>query len=153
MKLSSDFRELLLKFNAETVEYILIGAYALAAHGMPRYTGDIDIFYRPEEENVKRVLQALYDFGFKSPELNIESLMEPDSVFYFGRPPFRIDLLNSISGVSFETAWRSAVPYVLDGIPLPVLSLEDLARNKKATGRLKDIADLELIEKRLASGQ
>lgn len=149
MKLNSDFRELLLLLNDATVDYLLIGAYALAAHGMPRYTGDIDLFYRATQENVERILKVLNDFGFDSPDLNTEDLMQPDSVFYFGHPPFRIDLLNSISGVSFETAWESAVHIVLDGVPLSVLSLQNLAINKKATGRLKDAVDLELIEKRL----
>ncbi len=149
MKLNLDFRDLIYEFNVAHVEYILVGAYAMSVHGMPRYTGDIDLFYRPTAENASKVLHALQNFGYTSQQLTIESLLEPDSVFYFGHQPSRIDLLNSISGISFDDAWDSLVTFELDGLKVPVLSLPALAQNKKATGRSKDLVDLVLIQQRL----
>lgn len=151
MKLNADFRELLSAFNDAGVKYLLVDAWAMSIHGMPRYTGDIDLFYEPTLSNTQRIIQALSDFGFHTSELTEQTLLEPDSVFYFGRPPFRIDLLNFLSGTTFAAAWQTRLQLDIDGINVHLISLEQLAQNKRATGRLKDLADLEIINKRLQS--
>jgi hypothetical protein len=151
MQLNADFRDLLSELNSENVDYLIVGAYAMGVHGMPRYTGDIDILYRPTPENVSGVLRALRSFGYTSLDITPEALLQPDTVMYLGHPPARIDLLNAISGVTFDEAWDTKVTTNLGGIETSVLSLSALAKNKKSTGRTKDLVDLELIEKRLES--
>jgi len=145
MKLPSDFRDLICAFNAAGVEYLVVGAFALGVHGVPRYTGDLDIFFNPVEENARRVFEALKSFGYSSSELTVESLLEPDTVHYLGRPPLRVDLLNSISGVLFSDAWATRMIVRLDSDEFPVLGREALMKNKSASARPKDLVDLELL--------
>lgn len=148
MQLPTDFRDLICAFNAEGVEYLVVGGYALGAHGMPRYTGDLDFFFRRTQENTEKIVKALRDFGYSSPELTAESLMQPGMIHYFGRPPLRVDLINEVSGVEFDDAWSERFKVQTDGPELFVISLRHLKMNKKASGRLKDLADLETIEKK-----
>jgi len=149
MLLPPDFHDLLSEFNAAGVDYLLIGSYALALYGMPRYTLDIDIFFRRTPDNAAKVISALKAFGFSSPDLSAESLIDPDQVHYIGNPPLRVDLLGDISGVTFADAWGTREIKRVDGLQIQVISLECLRRNKRAAGRLKDLADLEQIEKTL----
>jgi hypothetical protein len=147
MELPRDWQEFLSLLNAKRVKYLVVGAHALAAHGAPRYTADLDVWVEPNPRNAERVLAALAAFGFGSVKgLTAEDLESPDKVIMLGFPPLRIDLLTSISGCSFDEAWKRRVRTRLGGEHVPVLGLADLATNKKAAGRPKDLLDVALIE-------
>lgn len=141
MKLQRDLREFIESLNSGAVDYIVVGAHAVAFHGHPRFTGDLDFLLRPTRENAIRVLEALHAFGFRDLGLSIEDLVRPDLVVQLGRAPNRIDLLTSITGVSFDEAWDGKVSGALDGLPVSFLGLDALLRNKEATGRDQDVAD------------
>jgi len=142
--LNRDFKEFAELLNAEGVEYLVVGGYALAAHGHPRYTGDIDFWVRPSGDNVTRLLTVLRRFGFESLGLKAADF-EPDSVIQLGQPPRRIDLLTAIDGVEFDACWARREQVTVDGVVLPIIGLEDFAANKRSSGRLKDLADLESL--------
>lgn len=144
--LNPDFRDMLSIFAEEAVEYLVVGAYAMAAHGVPRATGDLDLWIRPSDGNARRALRALEVFGAPLEDLEVEELTRPDLVFQIGVQPNRIDLLTSIDGVTFEEAWPNRLEVEIDGIRVPVIGREELARNKRAVGRLRDRADLEALE-------
>lgn len=147
--MNPDFAEILSELSAAGVEYIVVGAFAVAAHGNPRATGDIDIWVRPTRENAARVLQALRAFGAPLFGLSIDDLVDEQTVFQIGVAPVRIDILAGIDGVTFEDAWPRRVSAMLGSSKAPVLSLIDLAANKRAAGRPKDLVDLAWIEKAL----
>ena len=142
--LNRDFKEFAELLNAEGVEYLVVGGYALAAHGHPRYTGDIDFWLRPSSENIDRLLKVLRRFGFESLGLKAADF-GPDSVVQLGQPPRRIDLLTSIDGVEFDACWARREQVTVDGVPLAIIGLDDFAANKRSSGRLKDLADLESL--------
>lgn len=143
--LNRDFKEFAELLNAHGVEYLVVGGYALAAHGHPRYTGDIDFWVRPTAENLERLLNALGAFGFGSLGLEISDF-GPDSVVQLGQPPRRIDLLSAIDGVDFEACFRRREQVELGGVRLNIIGLNDFKTNKRASGRLKDLADLESLD-------
>ena len=145
--MNQDFREMLSELSAQQAEFLLVGAYALAGHGLPRATGDIDIWIRPTRENASRVWRALAAFGAPLETLSIEDLTTPGVFFQIGVPPRRIDILTAIDGVEFEEAWETRFDCVIDGTPLSVLGKEALIRNKRAAGRPKDLADLAWLER------
>lgn len=147
--MNPNFAEILSELSAAGVEYIVVGAFAVAAHGNPRATGDIDIWVRPTRENASRVLQALRAFGAPLFDLSIEDLVDEQTVFQIGVAPVRIDILAGIDGVTFDDAWPRRVMATLGASKEPVLSLADLATNKRAAGRPKDLADLVWIEREL----
>lgn len=149
--MNPDFRELLLAFTAEKVEYLIVGAYALSAHGYSRFTGDLDILIRRSSENAEKVWAALHRFQAPLSDVTKTDFMSPDVVFQMGRPPARIDILTDISGVTFDEAWQSRVEFSLEGVPIYVIGLEALAKNKQASNRPKDLADLAWIAKRLGN--
>ncbi len=138
-----DFAEFLRSLASKEVEYLLVGGWAVGFHGFPRATADIDVWVRRTPANASRIVEALRLFGFDVPELNPGLFLEPDRVVRMGLPPFRVEVLTSISGVEFEECWSSRVEMVAGDLRVPVLSLEDLKRNKRASGRAKDLADLE----------
>ncbi|MDC3954149.1 nucleotidyltransferase [Polyangium jinanense] len=142
MKLQQDLREFVGLLNSSGVEFIVVGGHAVAFHGHPRFTGDIDFFVRPTRANADRILGALATFGFGQLALSADDFMRPNAVVQLGRPPNRIDLLTSISGVDFDEAWDSRVSGSLDGLPVAFLGLEALLKNKRASGREKDVADV-----------
>jgi hypothetical protein len=146
MKLHPDFKEFLQLLNAHHVKYLLVGGYALAIHGYPRSTGDMDIWYQSEPDNIDRLLDVLRQFGFSSTGLTAKDLVEPEIVIQLGYPPVRIDLMNSITGVSFDEAFGRRILIHAGGVEISCISLDDLKRNKKATGRLLDLSDLEQLE-------
>jgi hypothetical protein len=146
--LQKDLREFIELLNSHKVEYLIVGGHAVAFHGYPRFTGDIDIFVRPVPENAARVLAVLVDFGFGSTGLDVAALTSPGKVIQLGRPPNRIDLLTSISGVEFDQAWSDRVESQLDSLPVAFIGLESLLRNKRSTGRTKDKDDLEKLRSR-----
>ena len=146
VKLSQDLRAFVECINATAVEYLIVGGFAVAFHGHPRYTGDIDFLIRPTQENAERVLAALENFGFGGIGLEVEDFMKPGSVVQLGRAPNRIDILTSITGVSFETAWSSAIESTLDGLTVRFIGRETLIENKRASGRPKDLGDVAALE-------
>jgi predicted nucleotidyltransferase len=141
-----DWIELLRSFAARSVEFLLIGGQAVIAHGYPRLTKDMDLWLRPSPENGKRALTALVDFGTPLVDFTPERFAEPDTIVMIGREPFRVDLLTSIPGVVFEEAWARRTSVELDGITVPLIGRADLIANKKAVGRLQDLADVEALE-------
>jgi hypothetical protein len=145
MEIRTDFKELLELFNKHKVEYLIVGGYALAFHGAPRLTRDMDLFVRPTSDNAERVLHALDEFGFGSLNLSKEDFTTPGIVVQLGVPPIRIDIITRVSGVSWEKADAAKVPGHYDGTPVHFISREDFITNKKATGRLKDAADIEAL--------
>ena len=142
--LNRDFKEFAELLNARSVDYLVVGGYALAAHGHPRYTGDIDFWVRPTPENFARLLTALNDFGFGSLGLS-EADFDSDTVVQLGQPPRRIDLLTAIDGVEFEACYARREQVELAGVRLNIIGLDDFKQNKRASGRLKDLADLESL--------
>ncbi len=144
--MNPEFAEILFELSAAGVEYIVVGAFAVAAHGNPRSTGDIDIWVRPTRDNAERVLRALRAFGAPLFDLTVDDLVDEQTVFQIGVAPVRIDILAGIDGVAFEDAWPRRVMADLGATKAPVLSLADLAANKRAAGRPKDLVDLAWIE-------
>ena len=147
--MNPDFAAILSELIAAGAEFVVVGAFAVAAHGNPRSTGDIDIWVRPSRENAERVLPALRAFGAPLFDLTVDDLTDEQTVFQIGVAPVRIDILCGIDGVDFETAWARRVQSQLGGLEVPVLSLLDLAANKRAAGRPKDLVDLAWIEAEL----
>lgn len=147
MILNEDYRDILLALSTEQVEFILVGAYALAAHGYPRATMDIDIWVMPSSENAEAVFRALKRFGSPLHDLDIQDFKNDDTVFQIGVAPRRIDLLTGATGLDFLSAAKNAVTRQVDGIDLKVLSIEDLIVNKLATGRPKDQIDADELKK------
>lgn len=144
--MNRDFVEMLSALSAAGAEYLVVGAHAMAAHGVPRATGDLDIWIRPSPTNAPRVRDALIQFGAPLHDLTLADLNSPDVVFQIGIPPARIDILTSISGVSFDEAWRRRLEVPMGGLRVPILGREDFLRNKRAVGRPKDLADIALME-------
>lgn len=144
--MSQDFRDLLSEFNARSVDYLVVGAYALAAHGRVRATGDLDVWVRPEPGNARRVIAALAAFGAPVRDLTEADLSAPGMVFQIGVAPIRIDVLTGIDGVDFDAAWADRFMTQFMGLPVAVLSIEKLIRNKRSAGRPQDIADVEWLE-------
>jgi hypothetical protein len=146
VKLSKDLREFIELLNSHAVEYVVVGGYAVAYHGYPRYTGDIDFFIRPTDSNAELLLEVLDVFGFGEVGLTREDFTTPGRIVQLGLPPNRIDLVTGITGVTFDEVWGNRVPASLDGIPVSLIGKEELLRNKRASGRAKDLADVEAIE-------
>jgi predicted nucleotidyltransferase len=144
--LNKDYKDILQSLNEERVSYILVGAYALAAYGYVRATMDIDIWVEPSRENSRLVIKALSRFGAPLLDLTEEDLQSDDTVFQIGVAPRRIDIITGASGLYFEEAIKNAKRTTVDGIELNILSLEDLIKNKTATGRPKDIVDVEMLK-------
>jgi predicted nucleotidyltransferase len=141
-----DWIELCRLFSAQRVEFLLIGGQAVIAHGYPRLTKDMDLWLRPTADNGRRVLDALTAFGTPFGDIVAESFTGPDLILMLGREPFRVDLLTHIPGVVFEDAWQRRLSVTLDGVTIPLIAREDLITNKKAVGRLQDLADVEALE-------
>lgn len=147
-RLNDDFRDLLIAMQAEEVAFLVVGAYAVAAHGAPRATGDLDVLVRPDSENAARVYRALVRFGAPVQTLGIveADFARPGMVCQIGLPPRRIDVLTAISGVTIAEAWVDHIVRDVDGIAVRFPSKAVLIRNKKASGRMKDLADVERLE-------
>jgi hypothetical protein len=143
--LPDDFKEFVKLLNAHQVKYLIVGGYAVAFHGHPRMTGDIDFFLECTEENTRKLEKVLADFGFGGLGLTFEDFLRPDTVVQLGYPPLRIDLINSISGVTFAQAWEQRVEMEVEGETLRFIGKEALLTNKAASGRPKDRGDLDAI--------
>ncbi|HNY77260.1 MAG: hypothetical protein RBS72_02640 [Sedimentisphaerales bacterium] len=143
---TSDFKELLASFNRHKIEFIVVGGHALAFHGAPHLTGDIDLFIRPTRENAEGILASLGELGFESLTVSADDFTRLGNVIQLGVPPTRVDLITSLTGVSWHKADADKVPGRYGDIPVHFISRDDLIANKKATGRLKDAADLEALD-------
>lgn len=146
MVLNQDFREFIALLNANNVRYLIVGGYAVTFHGYPRYTNDIDIWIMPEESNATRIIKVLNEFGFGSLDIQRNDLLSLDNVIQLGYPPNRIDLLTHISGVEFEHCYKNRVKLNIEGLIIDFIDLESLKINKKASGRYKDLNDVENLE-------
>jgi hypothetical protein len=141
-----DFKELLLAFNAHNVEYLIVGAHALAAYGHVRATKDLDLWVRPDQENANRVLKALSDFGAPLGDLTTNDLSRENTIFQIGVPPLRIDIITAIDGVKFAEAWPDRLETIFGGVPAWIISRPHLITNKKTSARLQDLADVQQLE-------
>jgi len=142
-ELHPDFKEFLASLSGCRVEYLLIGGYAVSAHGFNRYTGDIDVWINPTADNAARVAAALRVFGFWAPDFSEEKFQDETWMAHIGREPVRIEILTAVSGLTFPEAASNAEVMTFDGLSVPVISLRDLRTNKAASGRPKDLADLD----------
>ncbi len=145
MEIQPDFKELLALLNQNKVEYIVVGAFAMAFHGAPRFSGDIDIYVNPASENARRVTKTIQDFGFGSLGLKEGDFDRPGQIIQLGQLPVRIDLITSISGVTWEEADAGKAPGQYGDIPVHYLGRKQIIANKRASGRKKDLADLEAL--------
>jgi hypothetical protein len=144
--MNPDFADMLSALSEAGVDFLIVGAHALAAHGVPRATGDLDIWVRPTRDNAQRTLRALSAFGAPLADLSADDLTRTDTVFQIGLPPARIDILSGITGVSFDEAWSRRLQIRIGTIDVPVLSKTDFVANKKAVGRPKDLLDMALLD-------
>jgi hypothetical protein len=144
--MDQDFSEFVQLLLANDVRFLIIGGYALAAHGAPRYTGDLDTWVWLDHVNAERIIQVLKEFGFGSLEISREDFLLPKTVIQLGFPPHRIDLLTGIDGIQFEEAWPRREVFDIGGLSVPFISRQDLITNKKAVARPQDLADVAKLE-------
>ena len=144
--LNQDFKEFIQSLSDNRVRYLVVGGYAVALHGHPRYTKDMDVWIEMSPENAAKVVDALKQFGFGSLGLQTEDFLVPDQIIQLGYPPNRIDILTTLPGVEFASCYESRVMVEFDGITVNFIDLDSLKRNKRASGRLQDLADVENLE-------
>ena len=145
MELDKDFSEFVESFIAHDVRFMIVGGYALAAHGLPRATGDLDAWVLIDPANAQRILSALNDFGFGDLDIDESDLVRPDSIVQLGYAPYRVDILTTIDGVNFEQAWEGRLTVDVNGMSVPFIGRDDLIVNKRAVGRPQDLADVERL--------
>jgi hypothetical protein len=143
MQLPPDFSAFLRLLAEHGVDYLVVGGYAVSFHGYPRTTGDLDVWVRRTPDNAHRLVRALRAFGFDVPELTPALFLEPERIVRMGHPPLRIEVLTTIDGVEFEACYPARRTVTLDGVPVSLIGLDALKRNKRASGRTKDRNDLE----------
>lgn len=144
--LNQDFKEFIQLLNDNQVKYLVIGGYAVAVHGYPRYTKDIDVWIEMSLENAEKLMVALTEFGFGSLGLTTEDFQASDQIIQLGYPPNRIDLITTPDGIDFETCYQAKIEVIIDNIPVNFIDLDNLRKNKQASGRLQDLADLENLQ-------
>ena len=145
MEIFPDFKELLELFNGKKVEYVIVGGYSLALHGVPRYTGDIDLFVKPDPQNAARIIDALFDLGFGGIGLTLQDFEKPDNVIQLGVAPVRIDIMTSLTGVTWEEVYLNREKGFFGDVPVCYIGRNELIANRRKLGRSKDIADLESL--------
>lgn len=148
-KLHQDYREFLELLSAHKVEYLVVGSFAMAFHGHPRFTGDIDFWIKNSEQNAEKVFNAIMDFGYPPGDISIEDLTSIDLIFQMGYPPVRIDVLTSVEALNFDECFNRKDIIDIDGVVITFLNIKDLMINKEAVGRKKDLADLEELKKHI----
>jgi predicted nucleotidyltransferase len=147
-RLPTEFREFLALLNSNNVKYLLVGGYCVGHYGYPRATADIDFWIGISRENAARVSNALVDFGFDPSHVPLKSFLRKDKIFRIGNPPLRIEILTGISGVNFEKCYPRRTVARIDGIKVDIIALKDLKKNKRASGRHKDLDDLENLPRK-----
>lgn len=146
--LHSELREFLALLAKHKVRHLVVGGYAVAVHGYPRYTGDLDVFIALDPKTAEGVARAFHDFGFTEAEITAQSFMEPKSIVEVGCEPLKLHVMNAISGVTFDQAYRRRHRVKIDGLSVPFIGYQDLIRNKSSTDRGKDRADVEELVRR-----
>jgi hypothetical protein len=146
MQTSKDIQDCIELFLSRGVEFLLVGGYAVAAHGAPRFTEDIDFFVRTTKDNAEKVVQALREFGYPPSEIRPEDFLSPQQVVQLGRPPYRIDILTSIDGVTWDEAWESRTEVPIGTLRCWGIGFDRLVQNKRASGRPQDLADVARLE-------
>jgi len=147
MDISKDFKEFIKLLNVHKVSYLVVGGYAVNFHGYPRFTKDIDIWIWMKQKNIQKLIKVIKEFGFESLNLNEEDFMNPENIIQLGVAPNRIDLLVDLEGVDFQNCFKKRKEIEIDDLSVNFISLHDLIRVKKTTGRLQDLADAEQLEK------
>jgi predicted nucleotidyltransferase len=147
-KLDRNFADFLKLLNSHGVEYLVIGGYAVGYHGFVRATGDLDVFVGVSDQNAEGLVAVFREFGFNSPELKKELFLEKEKIVRAGLPPLRIEVLTGISGVSFAEAYKKRIEERIDGVRVAFIDLANLLKNKAASGRMKDLADIEALTKK-----
>lgn len=143
--LPNEFSEFLRYLNEESVRYLLVGGWAVALHGYPRFTADIDFWIGRDADNAERLIRALHRFDISDPALTIGAVLEPGKMLRIGRPPMRIEILNQIDGVDFDACYGRQIVVEISGLTVKTIGRDDLLVNKRASGRAKDLADLEAL--------
>jgi hypothetical protein len=146
MMLSKDFKEFVVLLNENDVKYLIVGGYALALHGHPRYTKDLDVWIEMSPDNAEKIMKALEKFGLVSPELKPEDFLEKNQIIQLGYPPNRIDLLTALKDVEFDECYATRVEVIIQNVKINFIDIHNLKKNKRATGRLQDLADVEKLE-------
>jgi predicted nucleotidyltransferase len=146
--LHKDFRDFLALLAKHNARYLVVGGYAVAVHGYPRYTGDLDVFIALDTNTAESVVAALIEFGFSQTDIDVGMFLVPKSIVEVGHEPLKLHIMNAISGVVFDDAYGRRETVQLDGLDVPFIGYEDLLRNKSATGRGKDKVDVEELERR-----
>ncbi|MDQ7837122.1 MAG: hypothetical protein RDU59_01325 [Thermodesulfobacteriota bacterium] len=144
--LSKDFKEFIQLLNENNVKYLVVGGYAVALHGYPRYTKNLDVWVELSLDNAGRILKALEKFGFGSLDLKADDFLEGDQIVQLGYPPNRIDILTTLKDLTFEDCYKSRVEIEIQGVHINFIDIDSLKKNKRATGRLQDLADVENLE-------
>jgi hypothetical protein len=144
--LNQDFKEFITLLNQHNVRYLVVGGYAVAVHGHPRYTKDLDVWIWIAEQNAHNLVNALSEFGFSSLDLSVNDFLERGYVIQLGQPPNRIDILTQVDGLEFDNCYPVKVILEIDGVTVDFIDLENLKKNKQASGRLQDLADLENLQ-------
>jgi hypothetical protein len=147
MDIQKDFADLCSLLNANHVEYLIVGGYAVAFHGAPRFTGDLDIWARPVAANLCRMLETVREFGFPIEGIAEDYLQQQRKILQLGRVPVQVHIMSSVSGLDWETAWASKVAGAYGQVPVHFIGREALLANKRASGRMKDLADVEALER------
>ncbi len=145
MDLAPDFSEFFALLTGHRVKFVVVGAYALALHGAPRYTGDLDILVQPTHDNAGRLLTAIREFGFPSDALTPDSVVAASCLIQMGTPPVQLHIMSAIDGVSWESVWAGRDVAVLGGLEIPFIGRHEFIENKRAAGRPKDLADIEAL--------
>jgi predicted nucleotidyltransferase len=143
---SQDFKEFIALLNKSKIEYLIVGGYAVGLHGYPRYTGDIDIWIKTNEANSEKMVKILNEFGFNSYDIKKEDFLKLDNVIQLGYPPYRIDLMMLIDGVTFDECYANRIKKEIDEIEIDFIGYDDLIKNKRASGREKDINDINNLK-------
>lgn len=146
MVISKDFKEFIELLNEHKVKYLVVGGYAVAFHGHPRYTKDLDICIMPDKKNAEKIMRVIRDFGFGFLDIKVEDFLNRDVVIQLGNPPNRIDLITELEGVNFDQCYSSKMKTNIEGITINFIDLKNLKKNKKAVGRYQDLADLENLK-------
>lgn len=149
MLLAKDFEDFVTLLNKYKVQYMVVGGYALALHGKPRHTGDLDIWINISEHNAKLMLRVMKDFGMASLGLVVDDFLRPGYITQIGQPPLRIDILNNIDGIEFGEAIKNVQQIETDGLNISYIGLHDFIRNKQASGRKQDLADIKEIQNKV----
>lgn len=147
MIINQDFKEFIRLLNENKVDDLIVGGFALAFHGYPRYTQDIDFWVWMDKENATNIIKVIKEFGFSALDLRVEDFLNDENVIQLGYPPNRIDILTAIDGVDFKNAFSNKVIYSGERIRMNFIGIDQLIQNKKASGRYQDLADLEILEK------